>query len=59
MTYCLDLYKGNGLIPLTIEDKDTLWLIIEAMLDNGVECTVMKREQTEDEVWNGKGEMKK
>ena len=59
MTYTLDLYKGNGLIPLIIEDKDTLWLIIEAMLDNGVECTVMKREKTEDEVWNGKGEMKK
>ena len=59
MTYTLNLYKSGGLIPLTIEDKDTLWLIIEAMIDNGVDCTVRKRKQTEDEVWNGKGEMKK
>lgn len=59
MTYTLTMFKNNGCVSVNIEDKDTLWLIMEAMLDNRVECSVIKRTLTDEEIWEGKGESRR
>lgn len=66
MSYLLELRQTSGNVAQEIEDKETLWLVIEAMLDGDcpVECLVSKlndnakKTLTEEDYWNGKGEMK-
>lgn len=65
MSYLLELRQTSGSVAQEIEDKETLWLVIEAMLDGDcpVECLVSKLNDntenalTEEDYWNGKGEV--
>ena len=53
MSYLLELRQSDWKIEQEIEDKDTLWLVVEAMLDGvcPVECLISKL--TEEDYWNG------
>lgn len=62
MSYLLELRQSDWKIEQEIEDKDTLWLVVEAMLDGvcPVECLISKLTKeteennlTEDDYWNG------
>lgn len=60
MSYLLELRQADGNIAQEIKDKDTLWLVVEAMLDGDcpVECLITKLNDkcesvlTEDDYWN-------
>ena len=58
MSYLLELRQGSRDVVQEIEDKDTLWLVVEAMLDGDcpVECLITKLNDksvlTEDDYWN-------
>lgn len=61
MAYLLELRQVDGNVAQEIEDKDTLWIILEAMLDGDcpVECLISKINNnalSEEDIWNGKGE---
>ena len=51
MSYLLELRQTDGNVAQKIDDKDTLWLVVEAMLDGDcpVECLISKlNDNTED-----------
>ena len=60
MSYLLELRQGDAKVAQEINDKDTLWIILEAMLDGesiDVECLVSKIHSiTDEKVWDGKWE---
>ena len=57
MSYLLELRQTDGNVAQKIDDKDTLWLVVEAMLDGDcpVECLISKlndnTEMTEEDYW--------
>lgn len=62
MSYLLELRQTDGNVAQRIDDKDTLWLVVEAMLDGDcpVECLISKltdeteeNNLTEEDYWNG------
>lgn len=65
MSYLLELRQADGNIAQEIKDKDTLWLVVEAMLDGDcpVECLISNLKNkddfyglTEEDYWKGKEE---
>ena len=67
MSYLLELRQTDGNVAQRIDDKDTLWLVVEAMLDGDcpVECLITKlndntesRTVGEEDYWKGKEEVK-
>ena len=58
MSYLLELRQSDGNVAQRIDDKETLWLVVEAMLDGDcpVECLITKLNDksvlTEDDYWN-------
>lgn len=60
MSYLLELRQTDGNVAQRIDDKDTLWLVVEAMLDGDcpVECLITKLNDkcesvlTEEDYWN-------
>ena len=66
MSYLLELRHTDGNVAQRIDDKDTLWLVVEAMLDGDcpVECLITKLNDkcesvlTEEDYWKGKEEVK-
>ena len=57
MSYLLELRQTDGNVAQKIDDKDTLWLVVEAMLDGDcpVECLISKLNDntalTEEDYW--------
>lgn len=57
--YLLELMSDGMTVYQTVKDKDTLWLVTEAMLDGDMDVEIRISRRITGDVFDGKGEERK